>query len=111
VCEHRDPAIEAMVGFRHVVAGTAIADWWDDGANAIAFSRGAKGFVAISRESSAVDTTVATAMTPGNYCDLLTGGLAGTTCAGGTVVVDSTSRIHLQLAANSAIAIDAASRK
>ncbi len=111
VCQHRDPMIEAMVGFRHVVAGTAITDWWDDGANAIAFSRGDKGFVAISRESTAVDTTVATGMAPGNYCDLLTGGLAGTACAGDSVAVDSTSMIHLQLAANSAIAIDAASRK
>ncbi len=111
VCEHRDPIIEAMVGFRHLVAGTAVTHWWDDGANAIAFSRGDKGFVAISRESTAVDTTVATGMAPGNYCDLLTGGLAGTACAGTSVGVDSTSMIHLQLAANSAIAIDAASRK
>jgi alpha-amylase len=111
VCEHRDPMIEAMVGFRHVVAGTAVTDWWDDGANAIAFSRGDKGFVAISRESSAVDTTVATTVPPGSYCDLLSGGLANGTCAGTTVVVDSTEATHVHLEANSAIAIDAMSRR
>jgi alpha-amylase len=111
VCEHRDPMIEAMVGFRHVVAGTAIADWWDDGANAIAFSRGSKGFVAISREAVVVDTTVATTVPPGNYCDLLSGGLVNGACAGTTVTVNSAGTIHFQLTANSAIAIDADSRR
>ncbi len=103
--------IEAMVGFRRVVAGTPIADWWDDGANAIAFSRGDKGFVAINRESTVVDTVVTTTMAPGDYCDLLSGGLAGSGCAGTAVAVDSAGAIHVQLAANSAIAIDAASRR
>ena len=51
VCEHRDPTILRMVGFRRAVAGTDLSRWWDNGANAIAFSRGDKGFVAISRET------------------------------------------------------------
>src|SRR5437899_7054022 len=42
VCEHRDPSILRMVSFRHAVAGTSINHWWDNGANAIAFSRGDK---------------------------------------------------------------------
>lgn len=42
VCEHRDPSILRMVGFRREVAGTDVNHWWDDGANAIAFSRGAR---------------------------------------------------------------------
>jgi len=111
VCEQRDPMIAAMVGFRHVVAGTAETDWWDDGANAIAFSRGDKGFVAINHESAAVDTTVATGMAPGGYCDLLSGGVAAGACVGTAVTVDSTGAVHFNLAANSAIAIDAASRR
>src|SRR2546430_9052210 len=57
VCEHRDPYIRNMVRFRRVVAGTDTHHWWDDGGNALAFSRGGKGFVAISRESAALDTT------------------------------------------------------
>jgi alpha-amylase len=81
VCEHRDPSIRNMVRFRRVVAGTDINHWWDDGANAIAFSRGSKGFVAINREATAVDTTVATGMAPGTYCDLITGGINGAACA------------------------------
>ena len=101
VCEHRDPYILKMVGFRRVVAGTDVNHWWDDGANAIAFSRGDKGFVAMNRESAAIDTTIATGMSPGTYADVL---------SGGSIVVDSAGAIRVQLAANSAIAIDAASK-
>jgi alpha-amylase len=110
VCEHRDPMIVAMVGFRRVVAGTAIEHWWDDGDNAIAFSRGDKGFLAINRDTAAVDTVVTTGMPAGTYCDILTGGVAGTACVGVSVAVDSTGAIRLRLDANSAVAIDADSR-
>jgi alpha-amylase len=108
VCEHRDPSIRNMVRFRRVVAGTDVNHWWDNGANAIAFSRGAQGFVAISRESAPVAATVTTGMPPGTYCDLLTGGRSGTACVGTTVVVGSLGEIQLRLAANSALAIDSA---
>jgi len=110
VCEHRDPHVLGMVAFRKAVAGTNLNHWWDDGANAIAFSRGDKGFVAISRESVAVDTTIATGMPPGTYCDILTGGLVGAACAGTPVVVDSAGAVHVHLEANAAVAIDAATR-
>ena len=107
VCEHRDPYIRNMVRFRHVVAGTDINHWWEDGVNAIAFSRGDKGFVAINRDGGGVDTTIATGMLPGTYCDILTGGLTGAACTGTSVVVDGAGAVRLRLAANSAVAIDA----
>jgi len=110
VCEHRDPYILRMVAFRRYVAGTDQNHWWDDGANAIAFSRGSKGFVAISRESTAVTATVATGMPPGTYCDLLTGGISAGSCVGASVVVDSTGSVHLSLQPNTAIAIDGATK-
>jgi alpha-amylase len=110
VCEHRDPSILRMVAFRRIVAGTDVNHWWDDGANAIAFSRGDRGFVAISREGVTVDTTVATGMRPGSYCDILTGGLAGATCAGTTLAVDSGRMVRVHLSPNTAVAIDAATR-
>ena len=77
VCEHRDPSIRNMVRFRRVVAGTNVNHWWDNGANAIAFTRGDKGFVAINGEASAVAAIVTTGLPPGTYCDLITGGLVG----------------------------------
>jgi len=109
-CEHRDPYIRNMVAFRKYVAGTDESHWWDDGANAIAFSRGALGFVAINRETTAVTATVATGLPPGTYCDLLTGGQSGSSCAGTAVVVDSTGSIQLDLQPNTAIALDGAAK-
>ncbi len=105
-CEHRDPHILKMIGFRRRVAGTPIAAWWDNDANAIAFSRGDKGFVAINRETTTLTATVPTPMAPGTYCDLITGGKVGAACAGTTVTVVSAGTITLSLPADRAIAID-----
>ena len=97
VCEHRDPYIRNMVSFRRVVRGTSVNNWWDDGANAIAFSRGTKGFVAINGGNATVTATVTTGMAPGTYLDRI---------AGSSVVIDSAGAVHLALAAKTAIAID-----
>jgi alpha-amylase len=110
VCEHRDPSIRTMVLFRRTVAGTAVTHWWDNGANAIAFSRGDRGFVAINRESVQLTADIATGLPAGSYCDRLTGGLVGVTCAGAVLVVDGAGMVHVDLAPMSAIAIDAGTR-
>jgi alpha-amylase len=111
VCEHRDPYIRNMVGFRRVVAGTDLNRWWDNGAHAIAFSRGDRGFVAINQEDGPVAATVVTGLPAGTYCDRLTGGPAGAGCAGTVVVVDAAGAVQLTLAAGTAIAIDATTRR
>jgi alpha-amylase len=110
VCEHRDPAIRTMVGFRKTVAGTPITNWWDNGANAIAFSRGDKGFVAINRENSPLATSIQTGLPAGTYCDRITGGVAGAACAGTTLVVDSAGMVTVNLDAMSAVAVDATTK-
>jgi len=102
VCEHRDPSILRMVSFRHVVAGTSINHWWDNGANAIAFSRGDKGFVAINDETTSLDTTISTGMAAGTYLDLI---------SGNPVQLDPAGSVHLTLAPRSALAIDTATRQ
>lgn len=107
VCEHRDPVIAAMVGFRRLAAGMPITDWWDNGSNAIAFSRGARGFVAINREAGTVTVETPTPLPPGTYCDILTGGRAGNGCAGRVIAVDAAGVIRLDLEANTAVAIEA----
>jgi alpha-amylase len=106
VCEHRDPYIRSMVAFRRVVAGTAITHWWDNGANAIAFSRGDRGFVALNRERSTVEATLMTGLAPGTYCDRLTGGLVEGACAGISIVVEDDGSVDLSLVPGRAIAID-----
>jgi alpha-amylase len=110
VCEHRDPYVARMVGFRRAVAGSDVNRWWDNGASAIAFSRGDRGFVAISRESVPVSAAVATGLAPGTYCDVLTGGRVGGACAGTAIVVDAAGTVQLSLGASSAIAIHTGTR-
>ena len=110
VCEHRDPAILGMVGFRRAVAGTNIGHWWDNGGNAIAFSRGSAGFVAINREGVALDSMLVTAVPPGVYCDVVTGRLTPAGCTGTSVTVGTGGLVHVVLPANRAVAIHAGSR-
>jgi len=111
VCEHRDPHILRMIGFRRRVAGTDLVNWWDNGANAIAFSRGNKGFVAINRESTTVTQTVNTPLAAGSYCDLITGGKVGASCAGTELTVTAQGTVTFSLAANTAVAIDLSSKR
>lgn len=97
VCEHRDRYLARMVAFRKIVAGTGVTNWWDNGANAIAFSRGSKGFVAINREVTAVSATISTDIAPGTYCEIISA------CAS-KITVDANGKVQLTLAPNSAIA-------
>ncbi len=105
VCEHLDPAIGGMVGFRRAVAGTGVNDWWDNGANAIAFSRGDRGFVALNLEDTTLAVDVASPLAPGTYCDVLTGGRVGGACSGRSVVVGAEGRVRLELEAGTAVAL------
>jgi alpha-amylase len=110
VCEHRDPHILWMVGFRRRTAGAPLTHWWDNGGNAIAFSRGALGFVVINRESASVTATIQTGLPAGTYCDLLTGGRAASGCAGTPLVVGADGRVTMTIASNRSIAVDVAQK-
>lgn len=105
VCEHRDPVIGGMVRFRRAAAGTSINDWWDNGANAIAFSRGDRGFVALSLEDTTVPVDVSSPLAPGTYCDVLTGGRVDAACVGRSVVVGADGRVQLDLEPGTAVAL------
>jgi alpha-amylase len=110
VCEHRDPVIGAMVRFRRVVAGTTVVDWWDNGANAIAFSRGDRGFVALNLDDTTVVVDAGTPLAPDTYCDLLTGGATGGTCVGRSIVVGADGRIQVDVEPGRAVAIHVGTR-
>jgi alpha-amylase len=71
VCEHRDPAIAAMVVFRNRTHGEPVTNWTQLGPAAIAFSRGDRGFVAINAGTSAVTARVFAGLSPGRYTDIL----------------------------------------
>lgn len=88
ICEHRLPQIANMVTFRNVVDGTTIENWWDDGDQKIAFSRGNKGFIAFSNGGDLVER-ILTSLPSGTYCDVISGGLSNGTCLGKSVVVQA----------------------
>lgn len=66
-----------MVRFRNVVGVEPVANWWDNGVNQIAFSRGRKGFIAINDDEFALKQRLQTGLPPGVYCDVISGDLEG----------------------------------
>jgi alpha-amylase len=78
---------------------------WDNGADAVAFSRGGAGFLVLNAGATGVTATIPTSLAPGAYCDLLTGGRGPTGCAGRTVTVGADQTIFITLNATSAVAL------
>ncbi|GAA0516980.1 alpha-amylase family protein [Saccharopolyspora thermophila] len=95
-CQHAWPEIRSMVGFRNATRGQAVTNWWDNGADAIAFGRGDKGFVVINHEATALTQTFQTSLPAGDYCDVQ---------SGRAVAVDSAGRFTATLAPNTALAL------
>jgi alpha-amylase len=83
-----------------------VANWWSDGGNAISFSRGSTGFVAIDNGPAALTRTFVTGLAAGSYCDVIHGTSAGGRCSGGAVRVDSAGQAVITVPANDAVAID-----
>jgi alpha-amylase len=110
VCEHRDPYIRNMVAFRRATAGTDVNHFWSDNAQAIAFSRGGKGFIAINNGAAPLNLAVSTGMPAGVFCDRIAGGRAANGCVGASVTVDAAGAVTLALAAKTAVAIDVGTR-
>jgi len=102
--------IANMVAFRRAVAGAPLANWWDNGGNAIAFSRGDKGFVLINRETTDLNRSFDTGLPAGSYCDVLAGGKQAGTCLGRVVVVGADGKASLNLGGNAAVVLQAGIR-
>ena len=105
VCEHRDPTVARMVGFRRAVAGTDITWRWDDGSNAIAFSRGTKGFVSLNRNAATVHVSTPSGLPAGDYCDIITGGRKPTGGCVGTRVTVTSGAVDYDLPSATAIVL------
>ncbi|MCW8125899.1 alpha amylase C-terminal domain-containing protein [Microbulbifer halophilus] len=102
VCQHRWGNIANMVGFRNHVDGTPLQNWWDNGDNQIAFSRGQKGFVVINNESGSLEQNLYTGLPAGAYCNVLDG---DEPCSGDVISVGADGYAQFSVAANSAAAI------
>jgi alpha-amylase len=112
-CEQRTMA--GMVAFHNSThADPTVSNWWSDGANAIAFSRGpakhANGWVVINAGDSPVTQTFHTGLAAGSYCDLVHGPADGRGCGGTSVTVGADGTAQVTVPAKAAIAIDVASQ-
>ncbi|OXA50887.1 alpha-amylase 1 [Folsomia candida] len=97
VCEHRWRQIYNMVKFRNVVAGTGVNDWVDNGNNQIAFCRGDRGFIAINNDNSPLILSLQTCLSPGQYCDVISGNVEGGRCTGKTITVGSNGMADINI--------------
>jgi alpha-amylase len=106
-CEHRWREIGNMVGFRNAVDGTATANWWDNGNDQIAFSRGNKGYVVINREGSSLSRSFTTGLAAGTYCDVISGDFDASagSCSGRTITVAANGTATFTVDAMKAAAI------
>jgi alpha-amylase len=120
ICEHRVPAIAAMVAFRKAAAGAPLsncgqAGGWEINAdpNRIAFCRDGAGFVALSRSSVDGSVNLPTRLPPGSYCnvavDQFTPAVNPTpaSCSGAAIVVGPapTGLAAIPLPAGGAVAL------
>lgn len=125
ICEHRVPAIAAMVAFRKAAAGAALsncgrAGGWEVNAdpNRIAFCRDGAGFVALSRSGGALTITLATRLPSGSYCNVAVdqytpaAGGSPATCSGAAIVVGPppTGNAAIPLPAGGAVALHVGAR-
>ncbi|WP_309238420.1 carbohydrate-binding module family 20 domain-containing protein [Actinoplanes aureus] len=105
-CQHAWRQIGNMVGFRNAVSGTAVTNWWTNGADQIAFGRGSKGYVAINHEGSALTRTFQTSLPAGTYCDVQHGDpTSGGGCTGTTYAVNSAGQFTATIPAGEAVAL------
>jgi alpha-amylase len=108
VCTDRTPGVANMVGWHNDVGDAPVANWYDDGVNLIAFSRGDKGWIAINNETSAQTKSFATGLGAGVYCDIIHGALTDArSCSGPTVTVDASGHATVTIPAKDAIAFAA----
>ena len=109
VCEHRNPMIANMVGFRNMTHGEPATNWEEHGESVLSFGRGAIGHVVLNAGDEPAVITVVSNLVPGTYCNILMAADAST-CEGYTITVDETGTFEASLGPVSAIAVHAGSR-
>jgi alpha-amylase len=110
-CIDRNPGVLGMVGFHNYVGAAPVRNWYDDGVNLVAFSRGDRGFFSANNAKAAKTVTVRTGLGAGRYCDVVHGARrANGTCSGPTVTVNGSGKATITVGAFDAVALTAGSR-
>jgi alpha-amylase len=111
VCEHRWRSIANMVVFRRVASGAAVANWWDNGLNQIAFARAGRGFVVINRQSTALTQTFTTGLPAGSYCNVIDFDWTNGACSGAMATVNASGQMTLTVPGMRAAAFHVSARR
>ena len=107
-CEHRWRTTANMVAFRQAVADAPLENWWDNGRDQIAFSRGDRGFLALNRATDRrLDRVLQTDLPAGNYCNIARNDFdtERNTCSGSTLTVNDRGELNVRLEPMGAIAL------
>jgi alpha-amylase len=111
VCVDRFTGVRDMVGFHNYVGDAPVENWYDDGVNLIAFSRGDRGFFSTNNETAAKTVTVQTGLRSGTYCDIIHGSVqANGTCSGPTITVNRHGFATITVGSYDSVAITAKDR-
>lgn len=86
-----------MAKFRNVANGESVQNWWDNGSNQIAFSRGNKAFIAINKDNYAMSATLRTGLPGGSYCDIISGNKVNNSCTGKVINVNNDGTVNINI--------------
>lgn len=72
MCEHKRSYVNNLVKFRNKADKKFIVtNWWTNGSDQLAFSRGNLGFVVINNSNYSINRTFQTGLKAGQYCNLM----------------------------------------
>jgi alpha-amylase len=79
MCEHKRNYVNALVNFRNKSdKNFYVSNWWTNGRDQLAFSRGNTGFVLINNSEATINQTFQTGLPAGSYCNLIEEGCSKT---------------------------------
>jgi alpha-amylase len=110
VCVDRYVGVANMVRWHNYVGSAPVANWYDDGVNLVAFSRGDRGFFSTNNEATAKTVTVQTGLEPGTYCDIVHATKLGGSCSAPTVTVNRHGFATITVASYDSVAFTARDR-
>jgi alpha-amylase len=111
-CTHRNPGILGMVGWHNYVGAAPRENFWTDGDNVIAFSKGNRGWAAFNNGATSQTVTVQTGLPQGSYCNVTVSKAVGGQCTNGAVPVhvNADGSVAVTVDAYSAVAVDRQNR-
>jgi alpha-amylase len=110
VCTDRFTGVRNMVAWHNYAGRAGVANWYDDGVDLIAFSRGSRAWIAMSDEDAPATRTFQTGLPAGRYCDLIHGSVRSGRCSAPTVAVNGAGAATVTVPAHDAVALDGAGR-